>query len=87
MQPPTPTPPTSEGVGGGFRRRSTLHHAMKNKRVTVQGPVKKPQMDYMSHRGPCGGGSRAGVPGTLTYTPQNDPLVALIILNTHLWGF
>ena len=23
-----------------FRRRSTLHHAVKNKRVTVQGPVK-----------------------------------------------
>ena len=34
-----------------FSRRSTLHHAVKNKRVTVQGPVKKPQMDYMSHSG------------------------------------
>ena len=34
-----------------FRRRSALHRAVKNKRVTVQGPVKKPQMDYMSHRG------------------------------------
>ena len=32
-----------------FRRRSTLHHAVK--RVTVQGPVTKPKMDYMSHRG------------------------------------
>ena len=32
-------------------RRSALHHAVKNKRVTVQGPVKKPPMDYMSHRG------------------------------------
>ena len=46
------------GVGGGktaawrtFRRRWTLHHAVKNKRVTVQGSVKKPQMDDMSHRG------------------------------------
>ena len=29
----------------------TLHHPVKNKRVTVQGPVKKPQMDCMSHRG------------------------------------
>ena len=28
-----------------FRRRSTLHRAVKNNRVTVQGPVKKPQMD------------------------------------------
>ena len=28
----------------------TLHHAVKNQRVTVQGPAKKPQMDYMSHR-------------------------------------
>ena len=34
-----------------FRRRSTLHYAVKSKRVTVQGPVKKPPMDYMSHRG------------------------------------
>ena len=29
------------------------------------------------------GGSRAGVPGTPTYMPQNDLLVALIIV----WGF
>ena len=34
-----------------FRRRSTLHHAVKNERVTAQGPVTKPQMDCMSHRG------------------------------------
>ena len=34
-----------------FRSRSTLHHAVKNNRVTVQGPIKKPQMDYMSQRG------------------------------------
>ena len=34
-----------------FRRRSTLRHAVKSRRVTVQGPVKKPQTDYMSHRG------------------------------------
>ena len=27
-----------------FRRRSTLHRAVKNKRVTAQGPVKKPQL-------------------------------------------
>ena len=40
---PVGQPPTA--------RRSTLHHAVKNKRLTVQGPVKKPQMDYMSHRG------------------------------------
>ena len=41
-----------------FRRRSTLHHAVKNKRVTVQGPVKKPQMDYMSLGGGGGGDTR-----------------------------
>ena len=41
-----------------FRRRSTLHHAVKNKRVTVQGSVTKPQMDYMSHRG---GGALGGL--------------------------
>ena len=34
-----------------------------------------------------GGGAQACVPGDLTYIPQNDPLVALIILNTHMWGF
>ena len=34
-----------------FRRRSTLHHAVKNKLGTVQGPVKKPPMDYTSTRG------------------------------------
>ena len=34
-----------------FRRRSTPHSAVKNKRVTVQGPVKKPPMGSMSHRG------------------------------------
>ena len=28
----------------------------------------------------------AGVPSTPTYTPQNDTLVALIILNTPMWG-
>ena len=33
------------------RRRPTLHHAVKDKRVTVLGPVKQPEMDVMSHRG------------------------------------
>ena len=34
-----------------------------------------------------GEGAQWGVTGTPTYIPQNDPLVALIILNTHRWGF
>ena len=34
-----------------FGRRSTLPHAVKNKRVTVQGPVKRPQMDYFTQGG------------------------------------
>ena len=33
------------------------------------------------------GPPRAAVPSTPTYIPQNDPLAALIILNTHMWGF
>ena len=33
------------------RRRPTLHHAVKDKRVTVLGPVKQPEMEFMSHRG------------------------------------
>ena len=38
--------------------------------------------------GPVVGGAQwGGVPGTPTYVPQNDPLVALIISNTHMWGF
>ena len=41
------------------RRRPTLHHAVKDKRVTVLGPVKQPEMDFMSHRG-VGGGGRGG---------------------------
>ena len=43
------------GNGGvkaaAWRTFGARHHAVKNKRVTVQGPVKKPPMDYMSHRG------------------------------------
>ena len=35
--------------GGTFRKRWALRHAVKKKRVTVQGPVKK--LDYMSHKG------------------------------------
>ena len=38
------------------RRRPTLHHAVKDKRVTVLGPVKQPEMDFMSHGG--GGGDK-----------------------------
>ena len=34
-----------------------------------------------------GGGGLGGVPGTPTHIPQNDPLVALVILNTHVWDF
>ena len=34
-----------------------------------------------------GGGRQAGVPGTPTDAPQNDALVALIVLNTHMRGF
>ena len=34
-----------------------------------------------------GGGGGGGVPGTPTYMPQNDHLVALIILNTYMWVF
>ena len=56
-------PPPRRSRNGGvktaawrtFRGRSTLHRAVKNKRVTVQGPVKKPPMDDMSHRGTGGG--------------------------------
>ena len=40
-----------------------------------------------------GGGGSLGGPGGLLgrgtpiYTPQNEPLVALVILNTHMSGF
>ena len=44
------------------RRRPTLHHAVKDKRVTVLGPVKQPEMDFMSHRGGTDGMSHRGAP-------------------------
>ena len=51
------------------RRRPTLHHAVKDKRVTVLGPVKQPEMDFMSHRGVIGrtfwGGDYKGGRGEL----------------------
>ena len=33
------------------------------------------------------GGPPGRVLGTPTFIPQKDPLVALVILNTHMWGF
>ena len=53
------------------RRRPTLHHAVKDKRVTVLGPVKQPEMDFMSHRG---GG------GTVTWSTQNFSLRLIVLL-------
>ena len=49
-----------------FRRRSTLHHAGKNKWMTVQGSVKKPQVDYYVTQG----GISVGLdpPGSPTHT-------------------
>ena len=40
---------------GGSSGEDKLHHAVENKRVTVLGPRKKKQVDYMSHRGVGGG--------------------------------
>ena len=37
-----------------FRSRSTLHEAVKSKRGSVQGPVKKAQMACMSRMGAVG---------------------------------
>ena len=52
---------TNRNAGGGVewrwrtfmrrRRRPTLHHAVKDKRLTILDPVKQPEMDFMSHRG------------------------------------
>ena len=72
-----------------FRRRWTLRHAVKNKRVTVQDPVKKPQMDYMSHRGGGGArGGRGGVPprvvsGSNTFGCHMQPFWALDAHRQH----
>ena len=77
-------PPQPAADGDGFKtaawrtfmRRSTLRYAVKNKRVTVQGPVKKPPMDYMSHRGRglCkrGGFRRGGEGGSTTVFACTD---------------
>ena len=61
-----------------FRRRSTLHHTVKNKRVTVQGPVKKPPMDYMSHKG-WGGWHKASVSDCLPLAAPIGLLPLLIV--------
>ena len=55
------------------RRRPTLHHAVKDKRVTVRGPVKQPEMDFMSHRG----GSHPPPP----FRPPTSPPLLM-----HRWG-
>ena len=63
------------------RRRPTLHHAVKDKRVTVLGPVKQPEMDFMSHRG----GVLSWV-GTLNHDPiQNTVLQLSRHVSVHLW--
>ena len=54
--------------------------------------VQPPTLSPFKHFGPLkgggvGGGSRDGDPGTPTYIPQNDALIAMIILNTRMWGF
>ena len=64
-----------------LRRRSTLHHAVKDERVTVQGPVKKPQMDCMSHRGEEGEGGRRPI----CHTTSNPQVFAC--LEHHPYGF
>ena len=73
-------------AGRTFRRRSAEHHAVKNKRVTAQGPIKKPQMDYMSHRG---GGGWLDPSGGWT-EDQHDPSArlrpsALMGLPRRIW--
>ena len=55
--------------------------------TTVIPGTDTPQTFWPPKRCVWGGGSRAGVPGTPTYIPENDPLIALIILNTDMWGF
>ena len=51
------------------RRRPTLHHAVKDKRVTVLGPVKQPEMDFMSHRGVWHKASVGSPPPPFDYIP------------------
>ena len=59
---------------------AVVHHVGRQ----VQPPTAAPP----KHFGPLKrGGGRAGLPGTPTYIHQNEPLVALIILNTHMWVF
>ena len=65
-----------------FRRRSTLHHAVKNKRITVQGPVKKPQTDYMLYRG-----VRACLFPKIMVPPSDGPTVGLVVLRARAIKF
>ena len=63
-----------------LQEKIDTHHAVKNKQVTVQGPVKKPQLDYMSHRG--FGGVRGAPPKVPTGNPSLGPTQVLRLL---LW--
>ena len=52
----------------------------------VQPLTPTPLKHFAPLKGGLGAGRGGGVPGTPTYIPHNDPLLALIILNTHMWG-
>ena len=81
------------GGGGGSRVRVQCPHGARAWEALRRSPRHRhppgqsgPLKGRGAERG-GGMGSRAEVPGTPTYIPQNDPLVALIIWNTHMWGF
>ena len=61
------------------RRRPTLHHAVKDKRVTVLGPVKQPEMDFMSHRGGFGFHTRIPPPPVPAVTASHFPICHLFL--------
>ena len=56
---------------------------MKNKQVTVQGPVKKPQMDCMSHRGGSEAKKRVCVSETRVKFPAS--LIVFVFLLRKLF--
>ena len=74
---------------GGFRLQQVSHWGGGGTLILTPTPL-----NFLGPRGwgeggwgPWGGlGRPVGVTGTPTYVPQNDPFVALIILNTHMWA-
>ena len=89
---PAPALDLTTSLRGDFVFSHHGHHGGRSDSNSDLNPPPPPPKLF----GPCGGRGLSwgswgrpvgGVPGTPTHIPQNDPPVALIVLNTHMRGF